>query len=66
MVLGMNYYKQIDEAIQSYERLRPYHTKSIEWITNRIAWCWQFRKITKEQMEELAGRITDVMNGGMY
>ena len=66
MVLGMNYYKQIDEAIQSYERLKPYHIKSIEWITNRITWCWQFRKITKEQMEELAGRITDVMNGGMY
>lgn len=47
------FYNEIDKALQSYENYKPYHTRNIEWISNRISWCWKWRKITKEQMEEL-------------
>lgn len=58
----MDYYIQIDKALQSYENYKPYHTKkSIEWICNRISWCWKWKKITKSQMEELCTR-TIVIN----
>lgn len=53
----MDYYIQIDKALQSYENHKPYHTKSIEWICNRISWCWKWKKITKRQMEELCTRV---------
>lgn len=52
-----NYYKEIDEALKSYEEFKPYHTKRIEWVTNRINWCWKFRHISKKQMEELTNRV---------
>lgn len=53
----MKYYKEIDEAIKSYENYKPYHTRNIGWICNRIDWCWKWRKITKVQMEELCDRV---------
>lgn len=56
-----DYYKEIDKAITSYEEFKQWHDKSIDWICNRIDWCWKFRHITKEQMEELADRICEVM-----
>ena len=57
-----DYYKEIDNAIKEYEDYKPYTRHGIDWITNRIDWCWKFRKITESQMEELANRITDVMD----
>lgn len=54
-------YAVIDEALQSYEDFKPYHTKSIDWICDRIDWCWKFRYITREQMESLADRATNII-----
>lgn len=56
-----DYYKQIDNALRSYEEYKPYHQYSIDWITDRIDWCWKFRKITEDQMEELANRAIEIM-----
>lgn len=56
------YYKEIDQALKSFEDFKPYHTKSIDWICNRIDWCWKFRHITENQMHELADRAVTVMN----
>ena len=56
-----NYYMDIDKAINEYEVFTPYKTKDIDWICNRIDWCWKFRHITKEQMEELADRCCKVL-----
>lgn len=56
-----DYYREIDEAIKRYEEYR-YATRNISWITNRIDWCWKFRKISREQMNELSSRITEVIN----
>lgn len=58
----INYYKQIDDALKSYENHKPYHRFTMEWICNRITWTWQFRHITREQMEELADRATAILD----
>ena len=57
-----DYYKEIDEVLQDYESHKVYPTRKIEWAADRIDWCWKFRKITKEQMEELADRATEIFN----
>lgn len=59
------FYDEIDKALRSYENYKPYHDKKIEWISNRITWCWKWRKITKEQMEELCDRVINILEGGM-
>lgn len=55
------FYSEIDKALQSYENYKPYHTRNIEWISNRISWCWKWRKITRGQMEELCDRTIEVL-----
>lgn len=55
------YYKEIDKALWSYENFKPYHPKSTEWICNRINWCWQWKKITEDEKNELCNRIIEIM-----
>lgn len=57
------YYTQLDKAIKSYEDYKPYHQYTVDWICDRIEWCWKWRKITEEQMQELVDRICYVMEG---
>ena len=59
---NQDYYNEIDTVLTEYENYKIWHTKSIEWATNRIDWCWKWKKITKEQMEELADRATAIFN----
>ena len=56
----MKYYNEINTALKSYEEYKSCHDKTMEWIANRIEWCWKWKKITKEQMEELADRATAI------
>ena len=58
-----DYYAEIDKALQSYEYCKSWHDKTIDWICNRIDWCWIFKHITENQMEELADRVCKVMDG---
>ena len=55
------YYEQIDTALKSYETLKPWHPFPLEWIGDRIAWCWKWRKISEVEMTELVNRYVDVM-----
>jgi len=57
------YYNQINEVLISYEEHKSYHTKNISWACNRIDWCWKWRKITEDQMNELADRATAILRG---
>lgn len=57
-----NYYEEINKALLCYEENKPWHAQSTDWICNRIDWCWKFKHITKEQMEELADRICKVLD----
>lgn len=56
-----DYYAEIDKALKSHEQYKPYHDKPIDWICNRIGWCWKFHHITENQMEELADRAYNVI-----
>ena len=55
----MKFYQEIDTALKSY------HSHKIDWITDRICWCWKWKKITREQMEELAMRATNILEGNL-
>ena len=57
----MNYEQQIDKAIKEYENCRPYHQHSIEWICNRIDWCWKWRKINEKNKNDFVDRIVKIM-----
>ena len=59
------FYDEIDKALRPYEEYKPYTPKKIEWISDRISWCWKWKKITKEQMEELCDRVVAVLKERM-
>ena len=61
-----NYYEEINEVLKSYEDGKPYHTKNMDWVANRIVWAWKWRKITKEEMEELADRATAIFDNNLF
>ena len=52
---------EMEVALKSYEDYKPWHDKSIDWICDRIDWCWKFWHITKEQMEKFADRCYNVL-----
>lgn len=56
-----DYYKEINTALMSLENYDAYPTKDIYWVCDRIDWAWKWRKITREQMEELADRAVAYM-----
>ena len=55
MAKKRDYYKEIDDELIRLEN-RRYAPKGISWATNRISWCWKFRKITEEQKNNLCDR----------
>lgn len=53
-----NYGAEINQWLEyheSYDSRRQIH--DLDFIADRIAWCWKFRKITREQMESFCDRI---------
>lgn len=56
-----DYYTQIDKALKSYEDCKLYHTLSIDWICDRITWCYKWKKISEQQMHELTGRACEIL-----
>ena len=57
-----DYYKQIDEVLSRFENCKPICGLKMGWVTRRIDWCWKFRKITREQFDELVERAIAVFN----
>ena len=60
------FYNEIDKALQSYEFFRPYHNRSLEWICDRIDWCWKWKKISEQEKDELCNRAIAVLERGIY
>lgn len=60
------FYKEIDKVLVEYEENKPYHSRGMSWVSDRIEWCWKWRKITRDQMEELADRATAIFNEGNF
>ena len=61
--MARNYYDEINKVVIEYEEGKSWHTKDINWAADRIDWAWKWRKITKEQMEELADRVSAIFEG---
>lgn len=59
----MDWYTKLNKALESYENHKSWHDKSIEWICDRIDWCYKWKKITEDQMEELTKRVIQVIKG---
>lgn len=57
-----DYYSEIDQALTRLER-GLYPIRSIDWVTERIDWCWKWRKITREQLELLCDRVIAYFEG---
>lgn len=55
-----DYYREIDQAIKSYEEHRQFHPRTLSWLSDRIDWCWKWRKITEEQCDELCNRMVEI------
>lgn len=65
MAKEKDWYSEIDKVIKEYENYKPYHTRNLDWAADRIDWCWKWRKISKEQMEELADRVSTIYEQGL-
>ena len=59
-----DYYAEIDKCLSRHEQGK-FTTHSMEWCTDRVAWCWKWRKITKEQMNNLADRICNIYDNNL-
>ena len=57
----MDYLKQLNDALAEYEQFKPYKTHSIDWICDRISWCWKWRKITEDEKNNFCDRIIYIM-----
>jgi len=61
-----DYYSEINKVVTEYENHKSYHTRNIEWAADRVTWAWKWKKITKEQMEELADRIAAIFDENLF
>jgi hypothetical protein len=66
MAKTRNYYKEIDDVLIEYENYKPWHTRNIDWACDRIEWCWKWKKITREQMEELTDRAIAIYGENLF
>lgn len=57
------YYEQINKALLSYEENKPWHEKTMDWICDRIAWTWKWKKISEDELIELTDRVNKVFKG---
>ena len=58
-----DYYSEINKELLCHEENR-YSRRSIEWISDRIDWCWKFRKIKDKQLTELTERVIKLLERG--
>ena len=56
-----DYYAEINTHLTRLEQGK-YAMHTIDWCIGRIDWAWKWRKITKEQMDELAGRCCALLD----
>lgn len=58
-----DFYAELDNKINAWEKFLPSrHIYDLNAIADKIAWCYKFRKITHEQMEDLCSRLTKLFD----
>lgn len=56
-----DFYQELSRKIDFYEEhywIDDDRKSRLQAITNKLEWCWKFRKITEEQLHELCDRVT--------
>jgi len=56
----MSTYEKIDRWLKQHENFK-YTERTIDQIADYIDWAWKWRKISKEQMEETADRVCNLL-----
>lgn len=59
-----DFYKEIDEALKTYEEGKSWHHHDMAWITDKIDWCNKWKKLPEEQVNELCDRAISLFEEG--
>ena len=57
----MTVYEKIDRALKQHENYK-YYERSLESIADYIDWAWKWRKISKEEKDNVVERICKLFN----
>lgn len=57
-------YQKINDALNRLEN-GYYAIHDASWCASRIDWAWKFRKITREEKDELCDRTIALFESGM-
>ena len=52
----MTVYEKIDKVLKQHEQ-HKYSERSLDSISSYIDWAWKWRRITREEMEDVADRV---------
>ncbi len=61
-----DFYKEIDRVVKEYECSKAWHSNTLEWAADKLAWCAKWRKLGQWEIDNLAERITILFNRGAY
>lgn len=60
-----DYYSQIDSWLRQYE-CKGCGDQKLSRISDKISWCWKWKKLTKSQVDELCNRFVEVLQYAEY
>lgn len=60
-----DYYSQIDSWLHQYE-CKGCGDQKLSKISDKISWCWKWKKITEKQKNDLCDRFLEVLTYAEY
>ena len=60
-----DYYAQLDRWVSQYET-KGNGDQKLSAISDKISWCWKWKKITKKQVDELCDRMIEILAYAEY
>ena len=60
-----DYYAQLDRWVSQYET-KGNGDQKLSSISDKISWCWKWKKITKQQVDELCDRMLEIFTYAEY
>ena len=60
-----DYYAQLDRWVSQYET-KGNGDQKLSVISDKISWCWKWKKITKQQVDELCDRMLEIFTYAEY
>lgn len=60
-----DYYAQINAWLEQYE-IKGNGDQKLSVISDKISWCWKWKKLTKSEVDELCNRFVEVLQYAEY